>query len=314
MVTRLRFLAHAGFFMVICLVGVVGCGSNAGGGPATSSSGGSNATLHVVAAENFWGSIAKQLGGDKVSVTSIITNPQTDPHDYEATPKDGRSLASAQYVILNGIGYDPWTPKLLSANPSSSRKVLEIGSLLGVQQGGNPHRWYSPDDVQKVINQITSDYKQLDAQDAAYFDQQRTSYESTGLRQYNSLVQQIKQKYSGTPVGASESIFTPLAESLGLKLLTPESFLDAISEGSDPTAQDKSTADQQIKNKLIKIFVYNSQNATPDVKNLVNEAKSANIPIVTITETLSPANATFQDWQSKQLQALADALAKAAGQ
>ncbi|HZQ38522.1 MAG TPA: zinc ABC transporter substrate-binding protein, partial [Dehalococcoidia bacterium] len=237
----------------------------------------------------------------------------TDPHDYEPTPKDARAVASARYVIENGIGYDPWAQKLLAANPDSGRKVLVVGDQLGLKAGDNPHRWYAPDDVQSVIARITSDLKQIDAKDADYFDQQQRVYLSSGLRQYTALIQRIRQSYAGTPVGASESVFTPLAQALGLKLLTPGSLLDAISEGSDPTARDKATADQQIANGQIAVFVYNSQNATPDVQNLVNAAKAANIPVVQITETLSPAGATFQAWQTSQLQALADALARATG-
>jgi zinc/manganese transport system substrate-binding protein len=277
------------------------------------SSGSSGGVLKVVAAENFWGSIARQLGGTKVSVTSIISNPATDPHDYEPTAKDARNIAGAAYVIENGVGYDGWLGKLVSANHSSGQRVLNIGDLLGLKNGDNPHRWYSPDDVQQVIAQITSDYKLADAADAAYFDQQRTTFERDALAKYSGLVTQIKQRYSGVPVGASESIFTPLAQALGLKLLTPASFLDAISEGSDPTAGDKATCDQQIKEHQIKVYVYNSQNATPDVTAQINEAKAAGIPVVTITETLTPADATFQDWQSAQLQALANALAAATG-
>jgi zinc/manganese transport system substrate-binding protein len=295
----------------LCLVTVaaLACGSKG----SASATNGSATALRVVAAENFWGSIAAQLGGSKVNVTSIITNPNTDPHDYEPTAKDGRTLAGARYVVYNGIGYDPWVPKLLSASPNGARKALEVGSLLGLKPGDNPHRWYSPDDVQKVIAQITSDYKTLDPADTAFFDQQQQSYLTTGLQKYTGLVQHIKQAYAGTPVGASESIVTPLAQALGLDLLTPESFLDAISEGTDPSARDKATADQQIKSRQIAVFVFNTQNATPDVKNLVDEAKAQSIPVVSITETLSPANATFQDWQTSQLQALSDALAKATG-
>lgn len=289
----------------LLLGAALACGAN--------SSAGGGEKVRVVAAENFWGSIAAQLGGDKASVTSIISNPNTDPHDYEPTPKDARALAAAQYVIDNGIGYDPWAQKLLAANPDGGRKVLVVGDLLGLKAGDNPHRWYSPDDVQQVIARITNDLKQIDARDAAYFDQQQRAYLNTGLQQYTALINQIKQRYAGTPVGASESIFTPLAQALGLDLLTPETFLDAISEGSDPTARDKATVDQQIAARQIAVFVYNSQNATPDVQNLVNAAKVANIPVVQITETLTPATATFQAWQTNQLQALADALAKATG-
>jgi len=269
--------------------------------------------LRVVAAENFWGSIAAQLGGNRVKVTSIITNPDTDPHDYEATPADARTMATAHYAIVNGIGYDPWAPKLLAANPANGRVVLNVGDLVGVKEGGNPHRWYSPRDVFKVIDQITADYKKLDPAGAAYFDTRWTDYTTRSLAPYIETIAAIKTKYAGTPVGASESIFAPLADELGLKLLTPEGFLDAISEGTDPTAADKATADTQIKKKHIKVYVYNSQNATPDVQAQVDAAKAQGIPIATVTETLAPATSTFQDWQIAQLQALQAALAKATG-
>ncbi|AOR35759.1 ABC transporter substrate-binding protein [Streptomyces fodineus] len=273
----------------------------------------SDKTIQVVAAENFWGSIASQLGGSHVKVTSIINNPNTDPHDYEPTAADARTVAGAQYTIVNGIGYDAWADKLLAANPGSGRTQLKIGDLVGIKPGGNPHRWYSPDNVHQAIEKITADYKKTDPADAAYFDQQKTAFETKTLAGYNKLIADIKAKYAGTPIGASESIVTPLAEGLGLKMLTPETFLDAMSEGSDPTAKDKTTIDQQIKNKKIKIYVYNSQNSTPDVQAQVKEAKAQGIPVATVTETLTPAGATFQQWQTSQLQGIEQALAKATG-
>ncbi|WP_043262896.1 zinc ABC transporter substrate-binding protein [Streptomyces sp. CT34] len=285
--------------------------THAGNTAATGS--GSGKTIQVVAAENFWGSIASQLGGDHVKVTSIITNPDTDPHDYEPTAADGRTVAGAQYAVVNGIGYDAWADKLLAANPGSGRTELKVGDLVGVKPGGNPHRWYSPADVHKVIEMITADYKKMDPADAAYFDQQKTTFETKTLAGYNKLIADIRTKYAGTPIGASESIVTPLSDGLGLKMLTPQTFLDAMSEGSDPTAKDKATIDQQIKNKQIKIYVYNSQNSTPDVQAQVKAAKAAGIPVATVTETLSPAAATFQQWQTTELRAIDQALAKATG-
>ncbi|MEV6833374.1 zinc ABC transporter substrate-binding protein [Streptomyces sp. NPDC051133] len=279
----------------------------------TSHGGGSGKTIQVVAAENFWGSIASQLGGSHIKVTSIINNPDTDPHDYEPTAADARTVAGAQYTIVNGIGYDAWADKLLAANPGSGRTQLKVGDLVGIKPGGNPHRWYSPDDVHKVIEQITADYKKIDPADAAYFDQQKTAFETKTLAGYNKLIADVKAKYAGTPIGASESIVTPLAEGLGLKMLTPETFLDAMSEGSDPTAKDKATIDQQIKNKKIKVYVYNSQNSTPDVQAQVKEAKAEGIPVATVTETLTPAGASFQQWQTTELQGIEQALAKATG-
>src|SRR6266542_5932881 len=123
--------------------------------------------LQVVAAENFWGSIASQVGGDRVHVTSVITSPATDPHDYEPTAADARTMAGAGMVIANGIGYDPWAGKLIAANPVHGRVVLTVGDLVGVKSGGNPHRWYSPSNVQSVIAEIVRDYTTLEPKDAA---------------------------------------------------------------------------------------------------------------------------------------------------
>ena len=141
---------------------------------------------NVVAAENVWGSIAAQLGGDRVTVTSIIDNPNADPHDYEPTTEDARAMAAANLVIENGVGYDPWAQRLIDANPVSGRHVLDVGTLVGVTTDGNPHRWYSPSDVQQVIDAITLEYKKLDPADASYFDHQRSAFETTGLAQYHA--------------------------------------------------------------------------------------------------------------------------------
>lgn len=277
------------------------------GSPESSPSG----TINLVATENFWGSIATQLAGSHATVLSIITNPQTDPHAYEPTASDGRAIAGASFVIENGAGYDPWAQKLIDANPSSSRVVLDVGRLNGVAEGGNPHLWYSPAFVLKVIDAITSQLQKLGAADAGYFTTQHDIYVSNRLKTYNDLRADIKQKYSGTPVGATESIFAYLATDLGLNLISPPDFLKAISEGTDPTAADKATMDSQIANKQIKVMVFNSQNSTPDVQALVDKARAKGIPVPSVTETLEPANLTFQDWQSKQLQTLLGALASA---
>jgi zinc/manganese transport system substrate-binding protein len=269
--------------------------------------------IHVVAAENFWGSIAAQVGGNRVQVTSIITNPATDPHDYEPNAQDARTIAGAQMVIVNGVGYDPWVPKLVAGNPVGGRVVLTVGNLVGVKPGGNPHRWYSPANVRQVANAIVADYTKLDPKDAAYFRAQRTTFETKGLAEYNTLIATIRRKYHGVAVGASESIFAPLAQALGLRLITPYAFLKAISEGTDPTAADKTTIDRQIAKKEIKVWVFNSQNSTPDVARLTEAARKRRIPVATITETMTPATASFEQWQGRQLKALAAALARGTG-
>ena len=277
---------------------------------AAGSAAGRDEPLQVVAAENFWGSIAAQLGGDRVKVTSIIVNPATDPHDYEPTAADARTIAGAHLMIINGIGYDPWASKLVAANPVSGRLVLNVGELVGIQPGGNPHRWYSPPNVRSVISQITADYSRLNPAGTSYYKQRESSLETVGLATYYSLISKIRSNYAGAPIGASESIVLPLAHGLGLRILTPVSFLDAISEGTEPTAHDKALIDQQIRTRQIKIYVYNSQNATPDVTSQAGEAEAAGIPVVTVTETLTPANVTFQAWQVAQLRRIERALAE----
>ena len=278
----------------------------------TSASGGSG-PVQVVAAENFWGSIAAQVGGSHVHVTSIIVDPNADPHSYEPTAADARTVASAQYVIINGAGYDPWADKLLQANPVSGRKELNVGNFNGKHEGDNPHMWYNPDYVTAVANKIRDDLKALDPADSAAFDQSAQSFLTTGLKQYHDLIAAIKAKYSGTSVGATESIFAYLAPALGLNLVTPYSYLKAVSEGTDISAADQATVEQQIRQKQIKVLVYNSQNTPNNIQTLIALAKANNIPVATITETLSPATATFQAWQSAQLQGIQSALAQATG-
>jgi zinc/manganese transport system substrate-binding protein len=285
----------------------------AGCGQSGSSAVGSSGKLNVVAAEDFWGSIAEQLGGDRVEVTNIITSPAADPHDYEPSAEDARTMAAAQLSIVNGIGYDQWATKLIDANPSSGRTVLTVGDLLGLQEGDNPHQWYSPDSVQKVIERITADYKRADPAHGSYFEAQQHRFEAVGLARYHGLISQIRSHYAGTPVGASESILAALAPSLGLKLVTPSGFLDAISEGTDPTPADKAMTDSQISDRKIEVWAYNAQNATPDVQRLNDAARVAGIPIASVSETMTPEGASFQAWQSRELEGLAAALAKASG-
>lgn len=277
--------------------------------PVSASPGGSSTVIRAVASIDAWGSILKQLGGTHVQTTSIISSPDIDPHDYEPTTADGITVAKAQLVVENGIGYDSWAAKAIAANPAAGRDVIDVGQLVGVPDGGNPHQWYSHASVYKVIDAITADLQKLDAPDASYFAAQKTRLETVAFKQYNALEQQIAARDKGAAIGASESIASPLADSVGLDMKTPYSFLKAISEGTDPAPRDIAEIDSQISGKQIKVYLDNIQNSTPDVAAQVKAAKAAGIPVVAITETLSPRGTSFQDWQSAQLQALATALA-----
>jgi zinc/manganese transport system substrate-binding protein len=295
-------------FVGACSIAATACSTAAGG---ATSGAGSSRVIQVVAAENFWGSIAAQVGGRHARVVSIITSPTADPHVYEPTAADARTIVQSQLVIENGVGYDPWAARMLAT--SSGQTVLDVGEVVGVPVGGNPHRWYNPADVQAVIATLVADFSRIDPADRAYFRAQAARFDHIALRRYHALISTIRSKYAGTPVGASESIFAMLAPALGLKLITPDSFLKAISEGTDVTAADKLTIDNQIRKHLIKIYIYNSQNITHDVQVQLAEAKAQHIPTATITETLVPPTSSYQAWQVRQLQGIEAALAKATG-
>jgi zinc/manganese transport system substrate-binding protein len=286
---------------VVLVAGLASCGAPAGG----SSSG----TLQVLAGENFWGSIAAQLGGRHVAVTSIVTNPNTDPHEYESSSADARAFATADYVILNGAGYDDWGQKLLSGNPSQSRRVFTVADLVNKKAGDNPHFWYKPDWVEKVADRITADYLALDSADAPYFTQQREAFR-TALTPYHDAITQIRSTFSGVAVGSTESIFVYMAQALGLKLISPPDFMQAISEGNDPPAQTVAEFQDQLTHRQVKVLVYNTQTSTPITDNLKQLAAKNGIPVVGISETVAPTTATFQDWQLRQLNALQAALSR----
>lgn len=307
--------AAAGLALALALTAALAaCATTRPGSAAAAVSGsGGGAPVRVVAAENFWGSVAGQLGGDRVTVTSLISNPDTDPHEYEPTAADARTMAAAQLAVVNGIGYDTWADNLIAANPAQGRTELKVGTLLGLAPGQNPHQWYSEASLDTVIDAITADYQKIDPADAAYFAARRADFLNSALAPYHALISEIRAAYAGTPIGASESIVAPLAATLGLDLLTPQTFLDAISENNDPTTADKALTDRQISTHAIKVYVYNSQNVTPDVQAQLAEATADHIPVATVTETLAPAGDTFQAWMAGELTGLRNALAQATG-
>jgi zinc/manganese transport system substrate-binding protein len=301
--TRPRLVPAA---VALAAVALAGCGQVS----AAALGGGG---VRVVAAENFWGSIARQIGGTHAGVQSIIVNPAQDPHSYEPTSGDARTMATAQLAIVNGAGYDPWAPRLLAANPVDGRATVTVGALLRLHQGDNPHRWYDPPEVERVAAAIATALSKLDPRHRAYFAERLRLFDTSGLAAYHTQIARIRSRYAGVPVGASESIFALLAPALGLRLITPPSFMKAVAEGTELTARDTAAAERQITSGQIKAWVYNSQNVTPEVQRLNGLARAHRIPIATVTETLSPVSASFQQWQVAQLRALALALHEATG-
>jgi zinc/manganese transport system substrate-binding protein len=297
--------------VVVVALAAAGCSSAKAPGSGSASAGTKSKTLNIVAGENFWGSIVTQLAGEVGNVTSVVSNPNADPHSYESSSDDARAFATADYVLINGAGYDAWAQKLLDGNPNSKRTVTVVADLLGKKEGDNPHFWYSPTFVTKVVDRITEDLKGLDPGDSAYFDSQRLSFDAAS-KPYHDRLASIKAKFAGVPVGSTESIFAYMADDLGLKLVSPLEFMRAVAEGNDPPAQTVIQFEDQVTSKQVRVLVYNLQTSTSVTTNIRKLAAQKNIPAVGVTETIQPPDATFEQWQTAQLQDLQNALNTAA--
>jgi zinc/manganese transport system substrate-binding protein len=289
---------------IAVLAAAAACGAPAGAG----GSGGS--ILRVVAAENFWGSIAAQLGGTHANVQSVVTDPNADPHEYPSNTNDSRAIAMADVVIVNGAGYDTWAQDMLSAN-SGSRRVITVAREVGRKQGDNPHFWYDPAFVVQIADRITATYEAADPAGAPYFEQRRTALDAA-LKPYRDRIAEIRQKFTGVKIAATESIFVFMATALGLDLISPPQFMTAVAEGTEPPVSAVIAFQNQIQHKEAKVLVYNVQASGAVTTNLRHMAAAADIPVVGISETLQPETATFQEWQLRQLLALENALNAAA--
>lgn len=266
----------------------------------------SGRVLSIVAGENFWGSLAAQLGGTHARVLSLVTDPNADPHEYSSNAATARAVATADYVILNGAGYDSWGDRLLAANPNPRRRLLRVADLLGKKDGDNPHFWYDPDYVNTVATQMKNDLIALDPANAAYYEANYHNLQAS-LSGYQAQIAQIKQDFGGSPVAATENIFAYLAQAAGLKLISPPAFMAAVAEGNDPSVASIVEFENQLRSGQVKVLVYNRQTVTPLTDNLKKLAVAQGIPIVGITETMPPG-ATFQSWMNGEVAALRAAL------
>jgi zinc/manganese transport system substrate-binding protein len=205
--------------------------------------------IQIVAGENFWGSLVSQLGGNRVRVVSIVSDPNADPHEYESTTSTAREFAAARYVILNGAGYDSWGNKLLSASNDPSRKVLTVATLLGKKDGDNPHFWYNPTYVNQVVDQMDKDLIAIDPSGKSYYVHQ-LSVLNASLSVYQNRITTIRKQFSGTKVAATEDIFQYLATAADLNLISPLSFTQAVAEGNDPPTASVALFQQQLAARL----------------------------------------------------------------
>jgi len=272
----------------------------------------SGEVINVVAAENFWGSLVSQIGGIHANVTSIITDPNTDPHEFESNDSTAVAIKNAQYVILNNVGYDDWATTLIAADGDANQTVLNIGDSLGTSVtggivSGNPHQWYNPTFVNETVAWMYHNLTTIAPSLTPYFTEQYDNL-TASLTALYSEVGAIHHQFSGTVVASTESIFVYLANATGLDLVSPPAFMEAIAEGNDPPDQSVVVFQCQLESGHVRVLVFNAQTVTPITTNMKAIAQENNVSLVAVTETIVPPTATFQEWMGGQLNALYVAL------
>lgn len=261
--------------------------------------------ISVVAAENFYGDIVRQIGGERVSVVSIISKPDQDPHLFESTPGIVRQIATAQIVVLNGANYDFWIEKLLNAAPRRNRIVISAARIVGYKTGDNPHLWYDPATMPAVATAVADALAGSDRAHAAdYHARLRATLSS--LEQITQRVAQLRAKHGGVPVTATEPVFGLMARALGLTMRN-ERFQLAMMNDIEPSARDVAAFESDLRERKVKVLIYNSQVSEPLTKRLRDIAVKARIPVIGVTETM-PSDGNFQDWIRGELDALDKAL------
>ncbi|MEE6709337.1 metal ABC transporter solute-binding protein [Lacticaseibacillus paracasei] len=287
----------AGISVALLAIFAVACGSI--GAAKQSSSNGSK--IQVVASLDFYGEVAKAVGGNKVSVQSIINNPAVDPHDYEPTTKVGKSVASADLVVASGIGYDGWMDKVVKSADKSKNYLRVADDLMNKKEGDNEHIWYDPRTMPKLANTLADKFAKKDPADKATFKANAKKYIAS-LDDLNTLINKLKSKVNGQLVDVSEPVFGYALDYLGYKV-NDDHFSKSTEDGTDYSAKDIHGIETDIKEKKIAFFVNNIQASSKTVNQLVKLAEQNNVPVLKVTETL-PKGKNYRTWMTSQYQQL----------
>ncbi len=263
--------------------------------------------IHIVAAENFYGDVAQQIGGPGVSVTSILSNPDEDPHLFEASPSVARAISAARIVIYSGIDYDPWVEKLLSAAKSSDRKTIVVAELAGKKTGDNPHIWYDVGTMLTFAKTLADDLGSADPAHRADYQQRLAQFQKS-LAPIEAKIVELRSRLAGTEVTATEPVFGYMIEALGMKSRNA-SFQLAVMNNTEPSASDVAAFEDDLKQHKVKLLIYNSQASDPIAEHMMKLAKASGIPVVGANET-EPPGLTYQAWMQSELDAVDRALPK----
>jgi zinc/manganese transport system substrate-binding protein len=265
-----------------------------------------DARIPVVAAENFYGDVVQQLGGKHVDVTSILSNPDEDPHLFEASPKTARALHRASLVVYNGADYDPWMDKLLvGASKNAKRTTIVAANLVGKKSGDNPHLWYDPATMPAVARAVSAALVAADPANKADYDANLAKFLDS-LKPIGDKVAALHERYKGLPVTATEPVFGYMADAIGFDMHNAR-FQLAVMNDTEPSASDIAAFERDLREKRVRVLIYNSQATEALTKRMLKLAQSSGVPSVSVTET-QPAGKTFQQWMLTQLDGLAAAL------
>ncbi|KAA3451229.1 cation ABC transporter substrate-binding protein [Mesorhizobium sp. SARCC-RB16n] len=262
--------------------------------------------LNIVAAENFYGDLAHQIGGSHVAVTSILSNPDDDPHLFETSPSTARTIADAKVIIYNGADYDPWMDKLLAASSKPDRTTIVAADLIGKKSGDNPHLWYNPATLPAVAKALAAELSKRDPANAVHYEANLKQFQAS-LDGIDKEIAAVKKAYAGTEVTATEPVFGYMAEALGLKMLNYD-FQVTVMNNAEPSATQVAAFESSLKDGSAKILFYNSQVTDPATTRLLDLAKQNKVTVIGVTET-EPAGKTIQSWFGGQVDAVQKALA-----
>ncbi len=261
--------------------------------------------IPVVAAENFYGDVAHQIGGADVTVTSILNNPDEDPHLFEASPSVARVISRARFVVYSGIDYDPWMPKLLGAARSTDRTVVVVAELVGKKTSDNPHIWYDPNTMLTFAKVLADDLSDADPAHRSDYQERLRRFQQS-MQPVRAKIATLHGRLAGTPVTATEPVFGYMFDALGLQVRN-QSFQLAVMNNTEPSASDVAGFERDLKTRQVKLLVYNSQASDPIAERMMKLAKASHIPVVGAAET-EPPGQTYQQWMTNALDAVDHAL------
>ena len=301
---RLRLLV-VGLVLAVGASGLAGCDSSGGAGSTTG-----HGPVRIVAGQSQYGNVAAQVGGKYVTVSSVESNPDTDPHTYEVSPEVASEISSAQIVVQNGLGYDEFMDKVEAATPSPDRKVISAQQLLGLPDDTpNPHLWYDPKTMPAVADRLAADLSALEPGHAAYFEANAARF-VTSLTPWLTAIASFRRAHPGTTAATTEPVADYLLQAMGIDIVTPFRFQADIMNGTDPSPQDITLEDGLLTGHRVQVFCYNQQVADPLTTSIRRTAQTAGVPVVAVYETMPTPGYDYQSWMLAEVDAIEAAVAR----